>query len=510
MSPRSATELNDSPDGDSPLETLYHGINNPPHPSALLGAMRSIGYTPPTAIADLVDNSISAGATRISLLVEPSRDHTHSGYVVVEDDGSGMEYDALAKAMRWGGDGPTAPRNPSDLGRFGLGLKTASLSMGQILTVATRSTAGQPLSILSWDMSHVAVAGWQMLRGARGDAEQLVASSRLGTDSSARGTVVVITRLDKLVTGSGLAAHTTAAAASVTRKVAAHLGMVFHEFIADGVDIRLGDSAVPAWDPFEEAHQCTRELLGTAVQVTSYLLPHPSRTNTDLHRRLGGPRGWSAHQGFLVYRARRLIVPGGWLRLFRPEEMYRLARIRVDLPTSTDAGWNLNIMKSSVSPPSVLSAELTRIGEAARRQAKEVFGFRGRRQAPDGDTGAVDRRSFWHQELDSDSVRFRINRAHPVIQALKQSVADPKLAEPFLRAFERLLPLDAILQDPKRTTNGAVDPIDAEEIEALAALANRGLSVLLQQGVARDKAFSIILGAEPFVRSAEAIRPLLR
>ncbi len=489
--------------------SMQDDMDNPPHPFALVEAMRSMGYTPPTALADLIDNSITANAKNIRIRMSPPRSSKPGGYVVVEDDGKGMPPDRLAEAMRWGGNGPDQPRRSDDLGRFGLGLKTASISLGRRLTVASRS-AGEPLRILRWDLDHVAKAGWRMLEGPDPDAEPLVAQSALGVDPTAIGTMVIVTHLDRLAIRSSLASNLERNEAALSARIAEHLGMVFHRFLAEGLRIRLGASDLAAWDPFKSARLRDKETLGEGVDVVSYVLPHHSRVTTEEDKRMAGPSGWTAHQGFLVYRAKRLIVPGGWLRLFSPAENCRLARIRVDLPNVLDAGWKLNVMKSSVVPPSWQLADLQRIGEATRRDAMAVFNFRGERQAPSAisDDDSVPQ-AFWRQVPTPDAVRFRINRAHAVVQTLKQSVRDPEVAEEFLRAFERMLPLQAILQDPKRTINGSVEESGPDDIRRMAEFAKRAVGILRSQGHAADVARRIVLSSEPFVLYAEQIRPYL-
>jgi hypothetical protein len=483
------------------------GIENPPHPFALVEGMRSIGYTPPTALADLVDNSIGAEAREISIRIQPPKASDADGHVVVEDDGRGMDGTALEAAMRWGGDGPGRARRADDLGRFGLGMKTASISMGRKLTVASRSAPNGPLTVLRWDLDYVAKAGWRMLEGPDPEAAPLLEQTSLARNPKRKGTAVIVTHLDRLAVRSSLAANAERNEAALFTKISRHLGMVFHRFIGAGVTIRLGASAIPAWDLFEGAELKSQETLGDGVPVTSYVLPHHSRIDTELDRRMAGPLGWGSHQGFLVYRAKRLIVPGGWLRLFPAEENCRLARIRIDLPNVLDDGWKLNVMKSSVVPPSWQLADLQRIGEATRRQAMAVFNFRGERQAPSGTTyDDPAERSFWNQVPTTDAVRFRINRAHPVVQTLKQSVKDPRVAEDFIRAFERMLPLEAILQDPKRTTNGAVHEPSAEEIDGLAEFARKAIKTMRAHGHPAAEAERLVLTAEPFIYHADAIR----
>ena len=487
------------------------GKENPPHPFALVEGLRSVGYTPPTALADLVDNSITAEARSVSIQVSPPRTAAAGGYVAIEDDGKGMSMAMLEQAMRWGGDGPGKQRCPNDLGRFGLGLKTASISMGKKFTVASRREPGAPLSILRWDLDHVAEHGWRMQEGPDKEAESILARSALAGSAKAVGTIVIITHLDKLATRSSLLANAERNETALTKKISKHLGMVFHRFISAGVTIRLGATAIAGWDPFEGAILKDKETLGERAEVASFVLPHHSKITTEKNERMAGPLGWGAHQGFLVYREKRLIVPGGWLRLFPSEDNCRLARIRIDLPNALDAGWNLNVMKSSVVPPSWHLADLQRIAEATRRHAMAVFNFRGDRQAPkEGTYDDPVTQSFWNQVPTLEAVRFRINRAHPVVQTLKQSVRDPAVAEDFLRAFERLLPLEAILQDPKRTTNGAVHEPSEDEIESMAEFARKTIKTMRGHGHSAEEAEKIVLTTEPFIYHAEQIRQYFR
>lgn len=100
-------------------------INLSPRPSALLESLRSIGYTLETALADIIDNSITANSSSISV-----RFAWNNGdpWIAIIDDGDGMSNDELINAMRFGSRNPVEKRAKNDLGRFGLGMKTASIS----------------------------------------------------------------------------------------------------------------------------------------------------------------------------------------------------------------------------------------------------------------------------------------------------------------------------------------------------------------------------------------------
>ena len=134
-----------------------------PDASAMVESMRAYGYTLSTAIADLVDNSIAAKCKNVWLSFEWGGQNS---WISVTDDGKGMSEKVLVNAMRLGSLSPLEERDPSDLGRFGLGLKTASFSQARRLTVISRTRSVQE-SIRRWDLDHLAqpeVKGWQLLR----------------------------------------------------------------------------------------------------------------------------------------------------------------------------------------------------------------------------------------------------------------------------------------------------------------------------------------------------------
>jgi hypothetical protein len=390
-------------------------------------------------------------------------------------------------------------------------MKTASFSLGRTLTVASRSRPNASLNVLRWDLDEIAKSEkWTPQKGADSEVVQLLKQTQHGSNTELCGTAVVITKLDRLEVKSALASHARTNEMALLHSISAHLGMVFHQFLERGLTITLGPSKVIPWNPTFGGNTRDSESLGNEIKVTSYVMPHHSKLTVGDYERMAGPLGWQRHQGFLVYRSGRLIVPGGWLRLFRAEESCKLARMAIHLPNNVDESWSLNVMKSVVTPPSWLVADLRRIADATRRQAMEVFNFRGERQAPsvNGDESVL-QRAFWIKTSDGNEVRFRINRAHPIVQTLMQSMRDTKHGQTFLAAFERLLPLDAILQDPKRTTNGSGTPPSEDELKALADLAGAAVRLLKTQGHDSASATSIILSTEPFVSCAERVRALL-
>ena len=158
----------------------------PPKPSSLIESMRDIGYSLSTALADLIDNSVAAQATDIRVFVSPDASNLSVGIL---DNGIGMTEDTLLNAMRLGSRSPLEERSKSDLGRFGLGLKTASFSQCRMLTVVTR-TKGKT-ACARWDLDQIAESDrWHVQ--VPDDVESIPWVELLGT----RGTLVVWEKLD--------------------------------------------------------------------------------------------------------------------------------------------------------------------------------------------------------------------------------------------------------------------------------------------------------------------------
>ncbi|MCC6358554.1 MAG: ATP-binding protein [Phycisphaerales bacterium] len=479
------------------------GEDIPPDPGSLAESLRDFGYTLPTALADLLDNSLTAGATQIDLQLEAAGEHSH---IAVIDNGKGMTPDELKDAMRMGTGGPLAIRHARDLGRFGLGLKTASLSQGRCVTVITKSRGDAAPTIRRWDLRHIASSRWKLITEPADAAKRYVDAIA----SAPTGTAVVIESLDRLAFLRGDAAHAIDHLGRALEAVRLHLSMVFHRFIEDGTSIMVGPTRLRAWNPFL-SHVSTKlatetlRLRGSEIAVTPFVLPHHSRLTDEEHDEAAGPSGWNSHQGFFIYRCRRLIVPGTWLSLnLRKEDHVKLARIQVDLPNGLDADWHLNVMKSHVAAPAALRDDFKRIAREVRHHAAEVYRFRGERQAP---TSAPPQRFVWKREETKTGVRYRVDRSHPVIRALLHAGCDhDKVLARVIELVEETIPIATMLQERSRAIDGSAEP-PAVSVESLIELVAVAEQFLIRAGRSPAAARETVLAAEPFVRYRE---PLLR
>lgn len=474
----------------------------PPRASPMIEALRGLGYSAATAIADIIDNSISANAKSVSLEFAWAGETSH---VSILDDGQGMDGQELDAAMRLGEQNPLDARAASDLGRFGLGLKTASFSQCRRLTVA--SLKGGRVNCLRWDLdvlSACADDGWYLLEGPAAGSEHLLWPLL----SACRGTLVVWERLDRIVAPGSSEQDFLDLIDGVER----HLAMVFHRYLdgeCSGLELAINGRPVKAWDPFLRNHPATwsspveniRSEAGT-VEVQCHVLPHKDHLSTHQESAAAGPHGWTVQQGFYVYRNLRLLLAGSWLglgqgRSWTKEEAHRLARLRLDIPNSADAAWKIDIRKSTASPPPALKAHLTKLAEETRARARRVFAHRGQPIAINPDQPVV---QAWRTEHATVGIRYRIDRDHPAVRSVLDDSGD--LAAPvraMLRVIEETVPIQRIWLD---TTEGQETPRTSfagepsSEVRGVLMVMFRNL--VLRKNMSPQLARQRLLQTEPF------------
>ena len=424
----------------------------PPKASAMLEALRGLGYSTATALADIVDNSVSAGASEVRLSFDWEASDSR---ISVLDNGQGMNDPELEAAMTLGAVNPLADRVPTDLGRFGLGLKTASFSQCRRLTVASKRES-QDIVCLRWDLDAIAAGSedrWCMFEGpARGSERYLEPLAALRS-----GTLVLWERMDRVVTAGSNFDHFGDLAIGVESRLA----MTFHRLLeGNRPDFRLfvNERLVAPWDPFMTGHpakpwESPIAKLSTPsgqVEAQCHVLPHKDRLSADDFVRAGGPEGWTSQQGFYVYRNKRLLLAGGWLglgvsRAWNREESHRLARIRVDIPNSADADWKIDVRKSTARPPVYVRAWLIGLAENTRDKARKVFAFRGSYAQV---RGSAPLEQVWRVEHLRSGVRYRIDDKHPAVAAVMEACGDRKdLIRAMCRVVEETLPVQRIWLD---------------------------------------------------------------
>jgi hypothetical protein len=365
-----------------------------PAAARTVASLRDIGYDPPRAVADLVDNSITAGATRVDITLQFDGE---GSWIAVADDGAGMDAVTLQEAMRYGSE---REYESDDLGKFGFGLKTASTSQCRRVTVASRRAKQKArLEVRCLDLAHIEeTSRWEILvlEGAY-RPEQATGPLQQHT-----GTVVLWENLDRILEykdpwGEWARKKLFALAEEVDR----HLGMVFHRFLTgevpgrDKITITVNGSAVAPWDPYCRSEKRTEEFpakdLRVAgddgvgfVRVRSFVLPTQKDFSSDAAwRRASGPLQWNRQQGLYVYRANRMIQSGGWNRIRSQDEHTKLARMSLDFFPNLDAVFGINIAKAYVNLPQDLREQLQPLISQCTRSADQKY----RKERPRGTGG---------------------------------------------------------------------------------------------------------------------------
>lgn len=448
----------------------------PPPADALTESLRGFGYSMQTAIADIIDNSVSAKAKNIWLQINLSEPNS---YVRILDDGLGMNEDTLRTAMRLGSQNPKDARSIADLGRFGLGLKTASFSQARSLTVASKKLGRS--NVRRWDLDYLASSNgeWRLLTTpSEGSIEHLEVLQDL-----ANGTVVVWEKLDRLRVRQQAqdGAHK---AYLLMEEIEHHLAMVFQRYL-DGPNPKLrlyiNDARITGWDPFLSSHNSTdrtpEEVIGIgsdAIRVKGFVLPNKDMLSTAEYEKAGGVDGWVMHQGFYIYRNDRLLVPGGWLGLgkARPwvrDEAHKLSRIRLDLPNTLDESWQIDVKKSDASPPENVRKRLRDLAHRVRTSGRAVFVHRGeygRRPT------VKNLERPWLSKKIAGNVGYRINRAHLVANYLLNSLEDENHSiENFFRLLEETVPVEKIWIDTVEQGELPAPPLAGETREKIKDLA---------------------------------------
>ncbi|MCW8207912.1 ATP-binding protein [Verminephrobacter aporrectodeae subsp. tuberculatae] len=479
----------------------------------MLESLRGLGYSTGAALADIIDNSISAGASQVR--VDFSWDGPTSRIAIL-DDGRGMDDTELESAMRLGGKNPLDARPAHDLGRFGMGLKTASISQCRRLTVATVKKGGT--SCLRWDLDELAAnpdGGWLLFEGPAPRSMPFIA----GLKDKNAGTLVLWETLDRVVT----AGYTSDDFHDLIDSIESHLAMVFHRLL-QGPDARLrlflNGRPVAPWDPFMTGHPAKPWISPTVNRTTDYgtvtvqchVLPHRDKLTSAEFDTNAGPVGWIAQQGFYVYRNERLLVAGGWLglgnvRAWNREEAHRLARIRLDIPNTADADWKIDIRKSTARPPVSLRPWLTPLAEDTRGRARRVFAYRG---TPVPAQGSMPIDQAWRVERVKAGMRYRIEETHASVAAVLASAGPlQSLIRSMLRVIEETVPVQRIWLDtaenketPRTGFEGQPDSVVIEVARVLFddLIERKGLSV----GDARKS----MLRIEPFQKYPALIAKL--
>ncbi len=420
-------------------------IDCPPYAPLLMESTRAIGYSIETAIADIIDNSLTAEASEIQICFMPY----DVPFIAIIDNGKGMESGKLTEAMRYGSCNPNDTRATNDLGRYGLGLKTASLSQCRCLTVVSKQK--NIINARQWDLDHIALTKkWSLLQLTDKEIIELPFIDKLFANDS--GTFVLWSKLDKFTIGS---VSFEEAFNNQMDRVREHLELVFHRYLSgDGVKkvcISINGIDIIAFDPFFSAKSNIMmddekiELPGRKgkVIIRPYILPHPDNMTKAELDKYGGKEGLRRWQGFYIYRNNRLLTWGTWFKLIKMDEYSKLARVRVDIPNCLDDMWTLDIKKSTAYPPEVVKIRLKQLVSNITTSSKRTWSFRARKEQDDNVS------HIWERMETREGIRYFINKDYPMVELVNEQLNDygKKVLSIYLDTVQNNLPINILHND---------------------------------------------------------------
>lgn len=476
-----------------------------PRASALIESLRDIGYTLSTALADIIDNSITAGASSVRIFADTLSDNPS---IAIIDNGSGMSQTDLIEALRLGSRNPREARAATDLGRFGLGLKSASFSQCRRLTVLSRRDGS--LACARWDLDDVAETDrWEI--SLFKDDSNIPHAELLGSD----GTLVLWEKLDRVDGGYRQDAQKRAQHInSALAKAEGHLRIVFHRFMERSgkgkLSISINDRLLDPIDPFATKHPATQadpeETLTLAqgdVRIRSFTIPHHKLLQRDEWDVLGGPEGHLRTQGFYIYRGDRLIIRGSWLGLARQTELTKLCRIRLDIPNTMDADWKIDVKKASAQLPPVVRERLKKIVERFVQTSKRTYRKRGQKLTDET------RVPMWHRVLKDGSIIYQPNTDHPALVEFEKNLPEDLLQE-FRNCISLVgagLPIDSLHADLLGQAEAVKST--AAEVSALEQALHSMVPHLLEQGISEAGVRSMLKTTDMFRNEWERVEPVL-
>lgn len=408
-----------------------------PNVANFITSIRDVGYNLEIAVADIIDNSITAKAKKIeiSILINPTLK------IEIFDDGYGMLEEELVEAMRLGSKSPLEKRDKNDLGRFGLGLKTSSFSQCKKLTVFTKKN--DILSNRQWDLDFLQkVNEWQLKQLNENEVREGNYELLFELNKKKSGTLIIWENIDRF------SKEDVPNLIDILRN---HLSLTFHKFIEKNkISIKINENKLEAFNPFNVNHPATQQLKkeniimgnGEKIIITPYVLPHHSKVSQSEYERYGTEEGYLKSQGFYLYRANRLLIHGTWFGLHRISDAHKLVRIEIDISNTNDLDWGIDIKKSTAKPISSIKDQLKKIIKEITLVGSKVYTGRGKKI----EDKSIEK--FWNLYAEENGkVSFRLNLENQIYKKITENLPEDeiKLLNMYLKYIQEYIPLNAIL-----------------------------------------------------------------
>ena len=459
-----------------------------PEPGILIESLRDIGYSFNSALADIIDNSITAGARNISVLAMPCDDFK----IAIVDDGEGLSEDNLLQAMRLGSTDPRCKRDLNDLGRFGLGLKTASFSQCRRLTVVSKQD--DVVNAFVWDLDLVVQNNkWTVLKLE--DVSKIPFVSEVGPS----GTLVLWEKLDRLTGSNGTGKVNYDRVISEAQD---YLSLVFHRYLSGErglkrIQIRVNNRVLDPIDPFNRSNPATQpspiETVCPGVTMQAYTLPHRSTYSSEAeYDKFALPGGYLKNQGVFLYRAKRLILHGTWFGIAKKTALTQLCRVKIDIDVNQDEEWKIDVKKVSAQLPEEVRASIKKLIAHIGAPSKRVYRRRGARLT------SPEIYPAWNAIKTGDKTLYCINRNNPILDSFDSSLDDEQKTafKTVLSLIESTFPTESLFYELSNNEESVRFEEMGDEEFANSVLAFFG--ALKQMGKEEDDILSVMRSIDLF------------
>jgi hypothetical protein len=474
-----------------------------PSPADLIRSISEQGYSFQAALADLVDNAISKEAAQIEVLVS-SENAPFS--VFIADDGTGMTESELRSAMKLPSQSPKKERDSKDLGRFGLGMKTASFSQTKKFTVVSREKGKKTYSARTWDLEVLEKGEWKIIVNSQADIAKILSEYEAACGSFLNGftdyepnTIVVWHGLHKFEEYISEKNRKEILLKELKEVVAEHLSISFHRFLertTNPITIRLNNTILDPFNPFpvnikdfRPIEPLRRRFNNDNFSIEGFVLP--SRAISESHSN----SVWTTKylslldmEGIYVYRANRLISFGGWSNLAKKTSRHNLARLKVDIGNNNDLHLHLNVAKSQVKIPDDLRVGLQKYITNLKIEALREY---NNKSVKPKSKQALKNQDFLSMVRTSKGSSFEINKEFPLFKSATEGLNEVQASS--LKALLRLLTVKLnIIKDSHEPEPFHMTIGDQQRLTEKELLDN--ISELVSSGIPKNIILKMIVG----------------
>ncbi len=414
-----------------------------PNPEYLIKSIAEQGYSLESSLADLMDNSVSANANKIEVLIRMEQEPFT---LFIADNGIGMNEEALKASMQFPSNSPEEERNALDLGRFGLGMKTASFSQTRCFTVLSRKKGTKNYSGRTWDVNYLKQVGkWRLIVNTQEEINKHIQQYRSLSEGHLNrfenfdvNTIVVWQGLYKFENYLEVDNRQSALKKQITEVTSDYLSLVFHRYMerkANPLKIRINNNLIAPFNPFPTTVTDFRPIefkqkhfSTDTIKIEGFVLPSRSIDESQsISLWTTKNRSLMDMEGIYIYRADRLIHFGGWNGLIKKAPRLQLARLRVDIGNSVDHLLHLNVAKSQIEIPHDLTVAFEKYIDELKTQAEREFFNRGIRKF--SSNRKEDNVQLFERKASNKGTLLEVNNSFPLLKSLMSELKKEQLTK---------------------------------------------------------------------------------